>query len=270
MINRSVTRTIYDTTETTEKTKTTDSLPLSIALTTSQYLYLGYKAPFATRYLYFSTLNTNACTLTVEYYNGTTWSVVQDLVDQTSGGTRSGFISWTNPGNWDAHEQTPVVSSTSQIDLDHYWVRIGTSANWSASTSLQAVLNIFCDDNSLRALYPELTTDTRYLPPGRSDYIEQYLAAKDLVCLRLKQKGVILDESQVIDINEVGIAATHATAFILLNPLATSDETREVARECYKCMDNQLSAVKFVVDQDADGVVTMIDVPKSRTRLTSR
>lgn len=264
MINRNATRTILNATEATEKTKTPSDQELACALTTSDYLYLGFKQPFTTRYFHMATVNTNAASLTVEYRSGvSTWAGVEDLVDQTAGFTQSGFISWLNFGNWYAKTQTPVTNAATanadQLDLQYYWVRISTSANMSATTAIQSVLNLFCDADLFKVYYPELVSDQRYLPASQTDFMAQYLAAKDMVVLRLKQMGKIKDEGDILDVNEVATAAVHATAYTILHPIACDDESRAKADAAYKALSQELTRAAFSVDQNADGQISPVE-----------
>lgn len=249
MINRRVTRTVFSSAETTDKTNTISASTLSLPMTTGQYFYVGFQGPFASRYFQLGTANTNPATLTVQFWNGSAWTSVDDLVDQTSGFTQSGFIHWENDGNWEKTTVAPIS------DVEMYWVRISTSANFSAGTTVQSVINLFCDDEMVRSYYPELITDTRYLPSGRTNFIEQYLAAKDLVVLRLKQRRLIDDESQIIDANEVGIAAVHAAAKIILAPIATSDEMRTRLQDASDEFDSEVAELAKAIDANKDGIV---------------
>jgi len=124
------------------------------------------------------------------------------------------------------------------------------------ATRLQSLPNLFSDDVLLRQYYPELISDADYLPPGRTDFIEQYEAAKDLTVLRLKQDQLIEDEGQVIDINEVAVAATYAAAFLILNPLRSDEVNAEKADNAQRNMTRELNRVRLDLDFDNDGIVS--------------
>jgi hypothetical protein len=179
-VHRNVTRTILNSTETTFKTSTPSADSLAIALTTSDALYVGYKLPFGSRYFHFGVLNVASVTVSVKYWDGSAWSAVEDLVDQTLGFTRSGFIAWQNQTDWAKQALSPLT------DVELYWLKITVSGTLTGTATLQTVANIFADDQLLRAYYPELVSDTRYLPDSRNDFLEQYVAAKDLVVLRFE------------------------------------------------------------------------------------
>lgn len=253
MINRRVVRTILDTTETMAKTNSPSSDALAFQFLTTQSFYVGFYGKFANRYFLMGVANTNPADITVEYWDGSAWATVLDVIDQTNGFTQSGFIHWENVGDWQPLELTPAD------DVALYWVRLKTSANLSATTTLQAVLNLYCDDELLRAYYPELISDSRYLPPGRTNFLEQYLAAKDLVVLRLRQRRLIQDESQIIDSNDVAVAAVHAAAKIIMKPIATSDEMRQRLADSEAEFDNEISQLSLNVDKDKSGVVSEVE-----------
>jgi hypothetical protein len=271
MINRSFTRTILNGTETTFQTKTIASDSLAFELTTSDYFYLGFKSPFTTRYFHFSELNVNTSTLTVEYWNGTVWKSVEDLVDQTDGFTKNGFLSWINPGDWFRHEQAPVIAvNTFSQKLYHYWIRISVSDDLSVDTALQSVLNLFCDMDYFTAFYPEIANDTRYLPSGRTDFLEQLNSAKDLIVLRMKQKGEIKDEADILDINEVAVATAHATAYIILHPIAGDESTAKRRDDALKAMNAEIASGVKVVDQDRSGDIEEIETDVQPTHWGTR
>jgi hypothetical protein len=197
------------------------------------------------------TANTNTVTVSISQWDGTSWVAVDDLVDQTNGFKNSGFMSWQNQDEWVAKNISPMDS-----DIELFWIKLTVSGSLSAGTTLQAVLNLFCDDGILRAYYPEIISDTRYLPSSRTDFLEQYQAAKDLVVLRLKQRKLIQNEGQIIDINDVAVAATHAAAWLILSPIAGNDAVKAMADAALEKFNNELSSLVLGIDQDKDGIVT--------------
>jgi hypothetical protein len=251
-ILRNVTRTILNTTETTLKTDSTSADSLAFVITTSDALYVGADKPFSSRYFHFSTVNTNSISLTVKYWNGTSYVAVEDPIDQTLGFTRNGFISWQNPTT-DAWES--VVQSGVPVQ-ELYWIKIEVTGATSAGTALQSITNLFCDQVLLRSYYPEIVANSRYLPPGRSDFMDQLVAAKNLVVLRLKQDGIIDDESEILDINEVAVSATHATAWIILSPIAVDEGDKERAKDAFDSFNRELNKVKLDFDYDNSGQIS--------------
>lgn len=253
LLRRNVTRTVKNSTETTTETDSPSASTLAFALTTSDAFYIGCKSPFASRYFAMSTVCSVAGrTVSLKYWNGSDWAAVEDVVDQTLGFTASGFISWQNPGGWAKKALTPIT------DVELYWIKLTVSGTITDAV-LQAVLNLFSDDALVRTYYPELISDSRYLPPDRTNYLEQHVAAKDLVVRRLKADGAIRDEAQIIDPNELALAAVHAFAWVLLNPIARSEEDRQRAKDALDDMGMEISRVPFDVDQNEDGKVDEVE-----------
>lgn len=249
LINRNITRTIKNSTETTLETNSNNSDTLAFNLSTSDEFYLGFKKPFTTRYFNLSVVNSVSNSVSVKYWNGTQYTAVNDLVDQTVGFTQSGFLSWQNATGWQESNQSPIS------DHKLFWIEVTVDTGLHADTVLQSVQNIFCDANLVRAYYPELITDASYLPTGRTDFIEQFQAASRLVVQRLKQDGIIEDESQIIDVNDVCIAAVHAFAWIVLNPISQTDESKSKLSDIWDTFNNELNKSHASFDYDDSGVI---------------
>lgn len=248
-IRRNIIRTVLNSTEKTAYTDTVVSDALAFNLLTTDSFYIGHQKPFASRYFLMGVVNTVPSVVSVKYWNGTTWAAVDDLIDQTAGFTKTGFMAWLNEEDW----KSQFLASVPDVEL--YWIKVTVGTNLSATTTLQAVLNLFADDILLRTYYPEIATDTRYLPPGRTDFMEQYVAAKDYVVTRLKQNRVITDESQIIDVNEVAVVATHFAAWMILRPIAESDADQKRVDKIFNDANFELGKVKIDIDQDNDGII---------------
>ena len=262
MINRRVTRVLQNATEITGFLTQPNSANKVVALTTSDFLYLGFYGRFASRYFQVGVANAVVSALTVEQWNGAAWVAVDDLVDQTSVGgatlAQSGFISWVNKETWKESTQTGV-----DADVSLYWVRIKVSANLTGTTALKSILNVYSDDQLLAAYFPELVSDANYLPSGKTNFLDQHVAAKDLVVLRLKQRKMIDDESQIIDPNDVAIASVYAAAKLILQPIATSEDSKTLLVMAAGGFDAEIGKVSFSVDQDGDGIVSELETVQS-------
>jgi hypothetical protein len=252
-LNKNVTRTILGSSEKTFETMSRSADTISFALTTTDKFYVGYKEKFQSRYFLLSTVNSvSTSVVTVKYWNGTEYATVEDLVDQTRGFTRNGFISWNNLSDWQKKAQTGVA------DVELYWVEITVSVNMAAAV-LQCVENIFCSEDDLRSYYPELVYDARYLPPGRTTFIDQFVAARDLIVTRLKQDGIIKDESQILDINQVTVPAVHATAWIIMDAIAKDDGDKETAKAMYGKFNMELNQSHKSFDLDNSGTIDSVE-----------
>lgn len=249
ILTRDITRVIAPSgIEITSATADPTATTASIAMTSgTDRLYLGFNGKFASRYFQMGTVNPGAPSLVVEYWDGSAWAEVLDVIDETIGFQNSGFISWVNKDDWKKTTVSPID------DVELYYVRVSSTAPFAVGVTLQSCLNIYSDDLLLRRYYPELVSDARYLPPGRTDFLEQHVAAKNRVVNKLKQRRVIEDESQIIDINEVAEAATHAVAEIILAPIKADDILINRARKAFEF---ELDDLVKHIDQNKDGQVS--------------
>lgn len=268
MINRHVTRTILNSLETTKETRSINSDTLAFVVGAADKFYVGFPGRYANRYVSVSTVNTNTVNLTVKTWDGTAYQPVEDLIDETEGFTKSGWVHWNNreDRDWEKHAQTPID------DTELYWTEWSFDASTSAGTALQSVLNLFSDDDDLRAYYPSLVTDTRWLPDGRTDFLEQHDTAKKLVVLRMQQRRLITDESQIIDINSLNTAAVHACASLIYAGAGGGEEIRAMSDAANAKFENEVDELRLNVDENKDGIVSSAerDDISSETDLTRR
>lgn len=266
LIRRNATRTILSGAEKTHLTDTPSADTLAFNLTTSSEFYIGFRKPFAARYFAMGTVNAVAATVTLKYWNGSEWASVKDLVDQTLGFSKSGFMAWENEDDWEPKNIDPISDEDNQL----YWIQLTVSSNLTSGATLQAVLNLFCDDDLLAQYYPELINDERYLPEGASTFLAQYVAAKDLVVTRLKKAKGITDESQILDPNDVALAAVHAAAYIIMRPIADTDQDRQRAKDAEDEMNKELNNVPIRVDADDSGTFSQSEKEPEGTYFRAR
>ena len=255
MLNRRVIRVLQNATEITANLVNANGANYVLALQTTDSLYLGYHGKFASRYFQVGVANAVVSAVTVTYWDGSAWQAVDDLVDQTSVGgatwAQSGFISWQNKEDWQPRSLTGI-----DADVELYWIRLQVSVNLTGTAALKSVLNLYCDDALLAAYFPELVSDANYLPPGETNFVKQYLAARDLVVLRLKQRKMISHEAQILEPNDVAIAATYAAARMILQPIATSDATKDLLKLASDGFEDEIGRINFAIDEDQTGTVT--------------
>lgn len=88
---------------------------------TEDALYLGLYKPFEGVYIEMKTTSSNDNTLTAEFFNGTSFTSVENFLDQTKGLTRSGFLKWKrNQDDW---------SKTTINGEELFWIKLTMSAS---------------------------------------------------------------------------------------------------------------------------------------------
>ncbi len=377
MINREITRTILNTTETTKETQSLDDQELAFAIGTGDAFYVGFPGKYASRYIKMGTINTNTSTLAVKFWDGSSYTPVKDLIDGTNGFQNNGYVHWQNETSWVKSTQAPITG----VGVEKFWTEwtviggaavqasatvtsigatnpndgetltfningtlyvfefdnnasvtpgntaitigvdaqatflnaatvitstipsiditgtldgpqttgtftagtnfIGSAGNsptltltasptnypftdfaggvdageLSAGTTLQAVVNLFSTDADLSVYYPELVSDTRWLPDGQTDFLPQHRAAKDWVVQALIQRQVIELESQIVDINRVAVGAIHMAAGLIFMGSGGGEEIRAMANEAFAKANDWLRSTSLATDDNKDGVV---------------
>lgn len=234
---------------------TRDTFNLTINSTTD-YLYIGYTKPINAIYIDMSTPNTNANTLTIEYYNGSNWTVIDPLFDETKGMTRSGFIHWDR--NLTDQDEN-VVNSTTK-----YWVRVRPDTGHSAITC-NGINLLFSCDNELRTVVYEIT-DSNHLT-GKSSHLLTHVGSRNYIIQEFKNKGYVKTNSSGVkssiniwDLHDVG-EIKQASIFKTLSTIYDnfSDEPNDIysvkSKSYQRKYEKQIELAKLSFDKDDDGLL---------------
>lgn len=151
----------------------------SLTLADSDYLYLGYYKPFNSAYIALNTPNENSNNITGEYWNGSSWTSLDNWKDDSKGFTRSGFINWSR-------NQTDE-SSTTVNGVEAYWIRLSTDTTHS-STEFAGIGFLFADDKDLQTEVPEIT-DTQHLA-GKTSHLLTHAAVRNQIVQELNNRGL--------------------------------------------------------------------------------
>jgi hypothetical protein len=114
------------------------------AMTSSGFVYVGADDPFRGINVTMdgSNKNSNSSTMTVSYYNGSSWASASASDGSASGGAtlaQSGLITWTVPTDW---ERVAVNG----LNLD-FWVRISVNNTLSATVEIEEMSLLYRNTN---------------------------------------------------------------------------------------------------------------------------
>ena len=107
---------------------TNDVTLLATPMTVGDALYVGYRYRFSSTRIKYSTRGDGVGVVTWEYWNGTAWAALPQVVDGTANFTQPAGtydVSWLTPAVW---EPTEVLG------LNLFWVRARVSAVTTAGT----------------------------------------------------------------------------------------------------------------------------------------
>jgi hypothetical protein len=248
-----------------------DTVSVTLAASTS-YLYVGFRKPINSIYINLDTPNTNACTLSMQFYNGTSWTSLADAQDDTKGLTRSGFITWSRNQLLDSEY---TVNSTLK-----YWVRFQPSVTNSA-TVVSGISFLFADDQDLKQEVPEIA-DSNHLA-GKVSHVLTHTAVRNQIIQDLrnkdyKHKNLVtgLNEDltvwDILDANQLKQAAIFlALSKIYFNFSDTTDDKYDQKSKSFEAKYNKaLDLARLSIDDNNDGKIDTFEQLKEFSQMRIR
>jgi hypothetical protein len=135
---------------------------------------------------------------------------------------QSGILSWVP--DRDRNTWTRYVRSTDIAELastkiyDAYWAKLSFSAGLGSSTEIQYIGHKFSTDADLKTEYPDLLKPDLMaaFETGKTSWLEQTISAAEYIIQDLREKGVIISPSQILDPSIFKRASIHKTASIIM------------------------------------------------------
>jgi hypothetical protein len=228
----------------------------SIPMLNTEYLYFGLYKPFNHVYVEMGTANTNATTMSIKYYNGSSYVTVARSLDDTQGLTRSGYISFDRPTDW---------AESTEGGEAKYFVKISFSASLSAGTTLQGMNLVFSDDQDLKGIYPYVSN---YLNSTETTFILRHENSRDLIIQELRNRGhqkkgesatfyENVDAWDLLELNEVRLWSTYLTMANIFSSLQSNegDMFKQKADEYMQKAEFYKAGAYLTLDKDDDGLI---------------
>lgn len=230
-----------------------DQISITVS-STQDYIYVGYYKPINALYIEVSTANSNAATLSGEYYNGASYTALDSFLDESKAFARSGFLHWSK-------NQTDITASTVN-STELFWYRFRPSADTSAIV-IDGLNIVFADDIDLKK---ELYEISEFLPTGANSHILTHEIVRDEIVQEIRRSGAYKESLSTgrlkeisafdfLDIEQVRQAAIYmALSKIYLN---VSDDGDGIFRQ--KSIDynskykEQMRLFYLDLDRDDDG-----------------
>lgn len=217
-------------------------------------IYIGSRLPFNHLFFKLSTLNILSSTMTLQYHSNE-WSSVVELIDETEGFTKSGFVTFTPNRNaaWSMRSNSSEIADLASTAIyDLYWLKITFSANLSLTTAISYVGNLFSDDYDLGAEFPNLVKPSvmNGFKAGKISWEEQHVKAAELLISDLISKSIIDDRNQILVRDDYKNASVCKVAEIICGAFGDDYvEDKKMARNEYQ---NRLALRIHKVDKNAD------------------
>lgn len=185
-------------------------------------LYFSRFKPFSALYAEVKVPNAITASLTVEYWNGSAWVSVEGLIDDTDSFSRSGFLQFDKPEDWE---------STSVNSVDGYFIRMRPSVDLTSSLELQGLNIVFSDDQDLKGIYPSVVN---YLDTNETTFILRHENSRDRVVETIRKIGrksaagsgkyESYEAWDLLHIEEVRLWATYLTLSNIFSGLQSKDD----------------------------------------------
>jgi hypothetical protein len=190
-------------------------LPLEVG----QYFYVGYYKPTKSFYIEVMTANSIPANLTFEYFDGSAWQVLEDVVDETQNLSKSGFVYFEKPKTW--------AAQTIEGD-ENFYIRISTDVNLTPETSLRGLNILLANDLDLEEIRSTIVTKLN----GGLSWVNKHESARKYIIQQLRNMGHrtinlgSIDNSSLFFESNENPKYSDLTAFDLLEPF----ELREAAK----------------------------------------
>lgn len=226
------------------------------------YIYIGNIVPFNHFYLKMATASIASTTMSIHYWTGNSWQAVVETIDETSGLTQDGFVTfvpdrdhaWVD-GNTNGQGRQ-VTGLTSVTIYDKYWIRISFNNDLTANSIISWVGQKFSNDNDLGSEYPDLTRSNvlTAFESGKTDWEEQHVRAAEIIVDTLITKNVIFAKGQILERRSFMLPSVSKVAEVIYNSFGDdySDQKKDARNEFEKRMDKSI----FDVDSNLDGELT--------------
>ena len=243
-----------------------ESENVTLALSTTKFLYIGQKCPFTSMYFYIHTGNSvdTGVTLKVEYWDGTTWREVADMLNDTISANKplhkSGTIKWylDDDYNWQKVLDTTDDSAPAELaDIriyDLYWVRISSTAPLSSNTTAHQIAYTFTSTQELNNYDVEISGYYASFETGKGNWIREIITASKLTLMEMKRRGLVTHSGQILELDDFNIPCSYKALELIYSNLGPSYvEKRKWASEEFA---KSLNVQRPVIDTDKDGKIT--------------
>jgi hypothetical protein len=223
------------------------------------YIYIGNTVPFNNFYLKMSTASVASTTMTIEYWSGSSWTNVVEIIDETQGLTQNGYITFVPDRDtaWDRSNtsgQGQTITELSSVTIyDKYWIRISFNNDLTDNCIISWVGQKFSDDNDLGSEYPDLTRSSvlTAFESGKTDWEEQHVRAAEIIVKDLIAKQIIFNRGQILERNSFMLPSVSKVSEIIYNSFGDDYiDQKKASREEYSY---RMQKSIYDIDSNLDG-----------------
>ena len=151
----------------------------TITLASSETLYVGYRKPINMMYAQLDKVSDTSTTLSVKYYNGSSFAAVTNLNEETNAFNRSGFIQF---------DRNLTNEAKTTIDGDElFWYELTVGSD-TTEMIVKGLNILFSDDAMISEREPALVSSEFY-PENENSFVTFHQAARNHIIQRLRNEG---------------------------------------------------------------------------------
>lgn len=218
-------------------------------------LYVGHYKPINALFIDMSVVNEVATTMTLKYWNGSAFTDVSGLSDESLALTRSGHV------YWDRNQTTETKTTINGTET--YWYKIDFALDLTAETEIGGLNLLFSTDQMLKEDEPTIMS---YIPTGDASFVSFHQSAKKDLIQNLRNKGNRVDgeleyknltEFDLLDFHEIANASKYLTLSKIFTWLSDNvDDKYKAKKDDYWAKYSSAFNLSFVsLDKDDDGLV---------------
>ena len=248
-----------------------ESTNLDLALTTTDYIYLGQYFAFNNFFINLDTANASTSILSLEYWNGSEWKSALDLLDGTSlsGVTlsQSGVVQFSPDRlyGWNRVSDTSEASAPTEMQsltiYNMMWLRFKPTINIDALTDAFSISYAFTSSQQLNNHDIEINNYYDRFAVGKTDWNNEIVTASRYLVADLKRKNIVQDHAQILRFDDVSLACEWKTLEHIYNNMGKAYvEKRDDARIQY---DKYISIRERSLDKNNDASLSMDELKGS-------
>jgi hypothetical protein len=129
--------------------------------------------------------------------DGTTFTEVLDVVDETYGFTKSGFITFTPHKSqpWCASDTENITELSTFSMAQRYWIKIEATFT---SCDINWIGNLFTDDDDIKDEFFDLCSEDMYAALGTTSHLVKHIRAAELIVNQLKTGSILYNEGALL------------------------------------------------------------------------
>lgn len=241
-------------------------------LSTTDYIYIAQPFPFNNFFNWVKTPNASACKLKIEYWDGVSWRMMADTLDETSVGgkalARSGSVIFSPDPKylWSCIDDSTKIAELNTVNIyNSYWIRVSTDAALDALCELNELSYCFASSSKINDFDLEVETYIDEFETGKTDWIKEMILASKEVVKDLKRFGIVANRGQILDIDDVSTATIYKALTIIYRHLGKSFSEKLLATQ--KDYDRAMSFKSFTVDKNKNAVIDVEEKNPRQNRL---